>query len=123
MVAENCDRLARLDCRRVSWSASSATQTALPNPHLDDTSQITAACLRMHLIEPAERAAITPLTGGVSSLIARVDTARGSICVKRALPKLKVAREWLAPVERNSAEVAWIRVAAAVAPDFVPDIL
>ena len=77
----------------------------------------------MHLIAPQERPAITPLAGGVSSLIARVDTARGPICVKRALPKLKVAAEWQAPVERNSAEVAWMKVAAVIAPGFVPDIL
>ena len=90
---------------------------------MDDTGEITAACLRMQLIAPAERPAITALTGGVSSLIARVDTARGPVCVKRALPKLKVAREWLAPIERNRAEVAWMKVAAAIAPDFVPCIL
>jgi 5-methylthioribose kinase len=90
---------------------------------LDETGEIIAACLRMGLIGPDEHPAVTPLTGGISSLIVRVDTARGPICVKRALPKLKVAVEWLAPVERNSAEVAWMRAAAAVAPDFVPRIL
>ena len=90
---------------------------------MDGTGDILAACVRMQLIAPQERPAITPLTGGVSSSIARVDTARGPICVKRALPKLKVAAEWHAPVERNSAEVAWMKVAATIAPDFVPVIL
>jgi 5-methylthioribose kinase len=90
---------------------------------VEETGDIISACLRMNLIAPGERPAITLLAGGVSSLIARVDTARGPICVKRALPKLKVAREWLAPIERNSAEVAFMKFAATVAPDFVPPVL
>jgi 5-methylthioribose kinase len=59
----------------------------------------------------------------LSSAIVRVDTRRGPVCVKRALPQLKVAAQWLAPVERNRAEVAWIRLAAQVAPGSVPGIL
>ena len=45
---------------------------------------------RMGLLQPGECPAITPLTGGVSSDIVRVDLRSGPICVKRALPKLKV---------------------------------
>ena len=45
----------------------------------------------------------TPLEGGVSSDIWRVDLADGrTLCVKRALPRLKVAAEWTAPVSRNA---------------------
>jgi len=77
----------------------------------------------MGLITAGERPTVTELAGGVSSAIVRVDTARGPVCVKRALPQLKVAAEWLAPVERNRAEVAWIRLAARVAPGSVPRIL
>ena len=88
-----------------------------------ETEDVTAACVRMRLIDPNERPAMTPLPGGVSSLIVRVETARGPICIKRALPRLKVASEWFAPIERNSAEVAWMKVAADVVPDFVPRIL
>jgi hypothetical protein len=36
----------------------------------------------------------------------------GVVCVKRALPQLKVAAEWQVPVERNRYEVEWLRVAA-----------
>jgi aminoglycoside phosphotransferase (APT) family kinase protein len=46
-----------------------------------------------------------------------------SFCFKRALAKLKVAAEWRAPVERNHAEVEWMRVADALAPGSVPRIL
>ncbi|MFT4506311.1 phosphotransferase family protein [Caballeronia sp. 15711] len=70
-----------------------------------------------------EQAVLTPLTGGVSSLIVRVDGPRGMFCVKCALPKLKVAADWTAPVERNHAEVAWMREARAIVPDAVPSIL
>ena len=53
-----------------------------------------------------------PLTGGVSSDIWRIDTVAGPICAKRALPKLRVAADWRAPIERNRFEAAgcgWLR--------------
>ncbi len=56
------------------------------------------------------------LTGGVSSDIWRIDLPSGPICVKRALPKLRVAAEWHAPVERNLYEARWMRHAAHHAP-------
>ena len=66
----------------------------------------------------------TPLTGGVSSDIWRVDLDNGrSLCVKRALPQLKVAAEWMAPVSRNAFEWAWIRFAFDLLPDSVPQPL
>ncbi|MDM0113146.1 aminoglycoside phosphotransferase family protein [Variovorax sp. J22R133] len=87
------------------------------------TDDVLAALRRMKLIGPDEAPQVTPLTGGVSSLIVRVDTARGPLCVKRALPQLKVAALWEAPVERNRAEVAWMRIARRIVPAAVPEIL
>jgi len=63
------------------------------------------------------------LAGGVSSEIWRVELAGGPICVKRALPRLKVAQVWEAPVERNRYEHEWMRVAAAAAPGAAPRVL
>ena len=63
------------------------------------------------------------LTGGVSSDIWLVRSPGTTFCVKRALPRLKVATEWLAPVERNSNEAAWLRTIAAFMPDAVPAVL
>lgn len=60
---------------------------------------------------------VTPLTGGVASDIAVVEAGARVFCVKFALPKLKVAEDWRAPVHRNRAEYAWLRAAAAVAPE------
>lgn len=81
------------------------------------------ALRRLGLLEDDERPSLTALDGGVSSEIYRVDLARGPVCVKRALPRLKVAARWEAPVERNAAEAAWFRTAAAFAPRAVPAIL
>src|SRR5690349_17056162 len=64
-----------------------------------------------------------PLTGGVSSDIWRVDLPSGPVCVKRALPKLRVAADWRAPVARNLYEARWMQRAAAAAPGSVPELL
>lgn len=60
---------------------------------------------------------IVPLTGGVASDIAMVDLGDRKLCVKFALPKLKVAADWRAPVHRNAAEYAWLDAAAKAVPD------
>src|SRR5512134_1799268 len=69
------------------------------------------------------QAKAVPLQGGVSSDIYRVDLGDWTICVKRALPKLKVAADWQVPVERNRYEVEWMRVAGAIVPAAVPRLL
>jgi aminoglycoside phosphotransferase (APT) family kinase protein len=65
----------------------------------------------------------TPLVGGVSSELWRVDAAARTFCVKRALPRLLVADEWYAPVRRNVEEVRWLRFAASVTPRQVPTVV
>jgi aminoglycoside phosphotransferase (APT) family kinase protein len=89
----------------------------------DETAQITASLGRMGLIDDGETPRLVPLAGGISSLIVRAETARGALCVKRALPQLKVSVEWKVPIDRNSAEVGWMRIAERVAPGSVPAIL
>ena len=64
-----------------------------------------------------------PLTGGVSSDIWRIDTPQGLVCAKRALPKLRVAADWRAPIERNLYEARWMQVADAAAPGSAPRVL
>ena len=63
------------------------------------------------------------LAGGVSSEIWRVDLASGPVCVKRALPRLRVAQVWEAPVSRNRYEYEWFHTAAAAAPQAVPKVI
>ncbi|HWA37039.1 MAG TPA: aminoglycoside phosphotransferase family protein [Burkholderiales bacterium] len=65
----------------------------------------------------------TPLAGGISSDIWRVELARGPVCVKRALPRLRVVQVWEAPVERNAYEHDWLLEAAKAAPGAVPRVL
>ena len=60
--------------------------------------------------------AVVPLTGGVASDIALVDLGETRMCMKFALPRLRVAADWQAPVHRNAAEYAWLQVAARIAP-------
>jgi aminoglycoside phosphotransferase (APT) family kinase protein len=85
--------------------------------------EVVAALRRLGLVGADERPRFARLCGGVSSDIWRVETARGTVCVKRALARLRVAAEWRAPVERNAYEAAWMRCAAAVAPEAVPALL
>ena len=66
---------------------------------------------------------MTSLAGGVSSDIVRIDIDDRSICLKRALPKLKVAGEWHADVRRNAHEVEWLAVAGKIVPGAVPEVL
>lgn len=62
----------------------------------------------------------TALAGGVSSDVWRVDLPDRTICVKRALARLKVASEWHAPVSRNDYEWQWLEFAAGIIPAHVP---
>jgi aminoglycoside phosphotransferase (APT) family kinase protein len=91
---------------------------------LDDPRAVIRSVLaRAGLIAPAEQTPMTALVGGVSSDIWRVDLARGPVCVKRALPRLKVAQVWEAPVERNRYEAAWIRFANMAEPGAAPALV
>ncbi len=65
----------------------------------------------------------SPLTGGVSSDIWRIDTEKGYVCAKRALSKLRVDADWYAPVERNLFEARWLQVARQACAACVPELL
>lgn len=67
--------------------------------------------------------AARPLTGGVSSDIWLIETPRERLCIKRALPALRVAAEWRAPTERSAYEYAWMQRVQAVMPEAVPRLL
>lgn len=88
-----------------------------------DNGTLLSALERMGLIETGETPLMTPLVGGVSSDIVRVDLAQGPICIKRALAKLKVDADWRAPVERNRWEQEWLKTAARIVPHAAPKII
>ncbi len=64
-----------------------------------------------------ELADVRVLTGGVASDIASLRVGKTRYCAKFALPKLKVAADWHAPLHRNAAEYAWLQIAAKVVPE------
>jgi 5-methylthioribose kinase len=89
----------------------------------DSKTAIIASLRKLGLIAAAEDVSMQPLTGGVSSDIWKVERPAGPVCVKRALPRLRVQQLWEAPVQRNAYEVAYMEFAQAVVPGAVPKIL
>ncbi|MGE5129681.1 MAG: phosphotransferase [Sphingomonadaceae bacterium] len=75
------------------------------------------------LAQAGETPSAEALAGGVSSDIWRVRLARGAVCVKRALPRLRTAQRWEAPVERNRFERRWIETANRIVPGSAPRVL
>jgi aminoglycoside phosphotransferase (APT) family kinase protein len=92
-----------------------ADSKATPDPCLRDFLR------QQGILKAGDDASWTPLPGGVSSDIWRVDLPGRSMCIKRALPQLKVAQPWYAPIERNAYEWAWINFVAGICPDAVPE--
>jgi len=78
---------------------------------------------RVGLVAPGEQPDVERLPGGVSSDIWVVRARQHVFCLKRALPRLRVAAEWLADTLRNSTEVAWLSRVARLNPDAVPKVL
>lgn len=73
---------------------------------------------------PEQVVSVQPLTGGVASDIAAVGLSDGTrVCVKFALPQLRVDEDWQVPVGRNAAEYAWLSFADGAAPGSVPRLL
>lgn len=59
---------------------------------------------------------VEPLTGGVASDIAKVKVHNQTYCVKFAIPKLRVATDWFAPLERSYTEYCWLKAVSAIEP-------
>ncbi|HTT83490.1 MAG TPA: aminoglycoside phosphotransferase family protein [Rhizomicrobium sp.] len=75
------------------------------------------------LVSAADDIICTALSGGISCDVWRIDAGGRSICVKRALPRLRVAALWEAPVERSTHEWRWMQFAASVVPGSIPRLL
>jgi aminoglycoside phosphotransferase (APT) family kinase protein len=89
----------------------------------DQDRALLSALVRLGVVPAGAHPRITVLEGGVSSDIRLVELEGGPVCVKRALPRLKVAQLWEAPIERNGYEWAWFEVAASICPDAVPRLI
>jgi len=75
------------------------------------------------VIPPGVRVAASELGGGVSNVVLAVRAGDLHVVVKQALPRLRVADQWLAPRERAVGEGEALRLAAELAPDSVPEVL
>src|SRR5262249_18646788 len=78
---------------------------------------------RSGLVQLGANARFERLPGGVSSDIWLVRSGPAAFCVKRALPQLRGAADWQAPIERNTKEAGWIRAVAGFMPEAVPSLL
>ncbi|HYI85688.1 MAG TPA: hypothetical protein VEX61_01205, partial [Burkholderiales bacterium] len=77
------------------------------------------AAIRLLRSAGLETSPVEALSGGVSSEIWKV----GDVCVKRALPRLRVSQRWEAPVARNRYERLWLETAGEAAPGAAPRVL
>jgi aminoglycoside phosphotransferase (APT) family kinase protein len=66
---------------------------------------------------------VTPLAGGVSCDIWRVEEDGRLFVVKRALPKLRVQAEWFADIARNRHEQDYLKYVGTFLPGAVPKVL
>jgi 5-methylthioribose kinase len=66
---------------------------------------------------------VTPLSGGVSSVVLRAEAAGQALVVKQALPRLRVEALWEAKRERTVTEAAALRLAASLTPGAVPAVV
>jgi aminoglycoside phosphotransferase (APT) family kinase protein len=89
-----------------------------------DEAGILEALRAVGVLGPGEGATLTPLAGGVSSDVFRLDTESGRVlAVKRSITRLRVAADWRAPVRRWAGEVRWLRLARAIDPRLAPEVL
>lgn len=88
----------------------------------DVMTELRAAIRRLGIADEGEAPEFTPLTGGVSSDIWKIETLRGAWCLKRALAKLKVQQDWQVPVSRSRNEYDWIAAAGRIVPSAVPGL-
>ena len=63
------------------------------------------------------------LSGGVSSIVVRVVTAKDAFVIKQALPRLRVAAAWYSRPERSLIEARCATVLAELVPGSVPEVV
>lgn len=96
----------------------------MASPDDRDGAAVRALLANAGLLPAGAGVVLTPLAGGVSCDVWRVDSGGRPVCVvKRALAQLRVAADWFAPVERTESEVRWLRAANAILPHVAPRIL
>jgi 5-methylthioribose kinase len=72
------------------------------------------------VFSPADELRIAELGGGVSNIVLRAESRARAVVLKQALPRLRVAGEWLANRERAINEAEALRLVGGITPDHVP---
>jgi len=98
-------------------------EEAQQNDLLTQPALLAEVLQRMGLSDGTRQPVVELLTGGVSSSIFRVGLGDTSYCIKQALPKLKVEKDWWAPVSRVFSEIAWLQTVHQIVPGHVPRVL
>jgi aminoglycoside phosphotransferase (APT) family kinase protein len=81
------------------------------------------AYLRERGVIQAGPAHVIEFGGGVSNLVLAITTRERRVVFKQALPRLRVADEWLAKPERALAEARALTTAFGLAPGSVPRVI
>jgi aminoglycoside phosphotransferase (APT) family kinase protein len=87
---------------------------------MTDTADALLRLLRSDGVVHSTHAKLTPLPGGVSSEIYRVDDGEDTFVIKRALARLNVRDEWTADISRNAYERHYLEYVGRFLPRSVP---
>jgi aminoglycoside phosphotransferase (APT) family kinase protein len=97
--------------------------TDLPSGDLLDDRERVRGFWRGELARTDEPRAIEFLTGGVSSIVVRVETDEGAFVIKQALPQLRVEAAWYSRPERSGIEARCALTLAELVPGSVPEVV
>jgi 5-methylthioribose kinase len=75
------------------------------------------------VFSPADDLEIAELGGGVSNIVLRAESTARAVVLKQALPRLRVAEEWLAKRERAINEAEALRLLGGITPDHLPELI
>lgn len=76
-----------------------------------DKNRITRCLVEQGLAVQGEAVTFEPCGGGVSCDVFKVALKGGDVCVKQALPQLRVAADWRVSPDRSHVEAMWLREA------------
>lgn len=76
-----------------------------------DKNRIIRRLIEQGLADKDEPVTLEPCGGGVSCDVFKVALRRGDVCVKQALPQLRVAADWRVSPDRSHVEVMWLEQA------------
>jgi 5-methylthioribose kinase len=88
-----------------------------------DAADVGPYLARRNVIDDAAAAQVEELTGGVSAAVFAVRCGELRVVVKQALPRFRVADEWLVPTGRAESEAQALELMANLAPGSAPRLI